>query len=44
MQEMPEIQAQSLSWEDPLEEEEQPTPVFSPEKPHQQKSLVCYSP
>ena len=36
---------QSLSWEDPLEEEMQPTPAFLPEKSCGQRSLVgVYSP
>ena len=34
---------QSLGWEDPLEEEMQPTPVFLPEKSHGQRSLAGYS-
>ena len=44
MQEIQETQFQSLDWEDPLEKEMQPTPVFLPEKPHRQRSLVGYSP
>ena len=35
---------QSLGWEDPLEKEMQPIPVFLPGKSHGQKSLVGYSP
>ena len=35
---------QSQSWEDPLEKEWQPTPVFLPGKFHGQKSLAGYSP
>ena len=35
---------QSLSWEDPLEEGMQPTPVFWPGEFHGQMSLVDYSP
>ena len=35
---------QSLSWEDPLEEGMQPTPVFWPGEFHGQTSLVDYSP
>ena len=34
----------SLGWEDSLEEEMQPTPGFSPEKSHGQRSLAGYSP
>ena len=33
-----------LGWEDPLEEEWQPTPVFLPGESHRQRSLVGYSP
>ena len=33
-----------LGQEDPLEEDMQPTPVFSPGKCHGQRSLVDYSP
>ena len=36
--------AQSLGWEDPLEKEIQPTPVFLPAKSHGQRSLVGDSP
>ena len=39
-----EMQVWSLCWEDPLEEEIQPTPVFLPEKAHGQRSLAGYSP
>ena len=35
---------QSLGWEDPLEKEMPPTPVFLPGKSHGQRSLVGYSP
>ena len=35
---------QSLGWENPLEKEWQPTPVFLPEKSHGQRSLAGYSP
>ena len=42
MQETQEV-SQSLGWEDPLEEEMQPAPVFLPEKFHGQRSLVGYS-
>ena len=38
------VWAQSLDWEDPLEETWQPTPVFFPRKFHGQKSLAGYSP
>ena len=41
---MQETQVQSLYWEDPLEREWQPTPVFLPRELHGQKSLVGYSP
>jgi len=34
----------SLGWEDPLEKEMQPTPVFLPGESHGQRSLVGYSP
>ena len=34
----------SLGWEDPLEEEMAPPPVFLPRKSHGQRSLVGYSP
>ena len=34
----------SLSWEDPLEEEMQPTPVFLPGESYGQRSLVGDSP
>ena len=43
MQEVQETQFQSLDWEDPLEKEMQPTPLFLPEKSHGQRSLVGYS-
>ena len=35
---------QSLSWEDPLEREWQPTPVFLPGKSQGQRSLAGYRP
>ena len=35
---------QSLGWEDPLEKEMASTPVFLPEKFHEQRSPVGYSP
>ena len=35
---------QSLGWEDPLEEAQQPTPVFLPGESHGQRSLVGYRP
>ena len=41
---MQEMWGHSLSWEDPLEERGQPTPVFLPGKPHGQRSLAGYSP
>ena len=34
----------SLGWEDPLEKEMQPTPVFLPGESHGQQSLAGYSP
>ena len=36
---MRETQIPSLGWEDPLEKEMQPTPVFLPGKSHGQRSL-----
>ena len=39
-----ETQFRSLSWEDPLEKEMQPTPVFLPGESHGHRSLVGYSP
>ena len=44
MQETQEMWVWALGQKDPLEEEMQPTPVFLPEKSHEQKSLVGYSP
>ena len=41
---MQEIRVQSLGWEDSLEEEMQPPPVFLPRKSHGQRRLVGYSP
>ena len=44
---LPEIQetrGQTLGWEDSLEKEKQPTPVFLPGESHGQRSLVGYSP
>ena len=38
------MQFRSLGWEDLLEEERQPTPVFLSGKSHGQRSLVGYSP
>ena len=35
---------QSLGWEEPLEKEIAATPVFLPEKSHEQRRLVGYSP
>ena len=40
---MQETQVQSLGWEDPLEKEMEPTPVFLPGKSHGQRSLAGYS-
>ena len=39
-----ETQVRSLCWEDPLEKEWLPTPVFLPGESHRQRSLVGYSP
>ena len=39
-----ESQVQSLGWEDPLEKEIAPTPVFLPGKNHGQMNLVGYRP
>ena len=44
MWEMQETWVWSLSWEDPLEEGMQPTPVFLSGESHGQRSLVGYSP
>ena len=44
MQEMQEIQVQSLGQEDPLEEGMVTTPVFLPGESHGQRSLAGYSP
>ena len=44
MQEMWEMRVWSLGWEDPLEKEWQPTPVFVPGKSHGQRNLVGCSP
>ena len=41
---MQETQVRFLGWEDPLEKEWQPTPVFLPGRSHGQRSLVGYSP
>ena len=38
------MRVSSLSQEDPLEEDMQPTPVFLPGKSHEQSSLAAYSP
>ena len=35
---------QCLGWEDPLEKEMQPTPVFLPGESHGRRTLVGYSP
>ena len=42
--EMQEMGVRSLGWEDPLEREWQPTPVFLPGESHEQRSLAGYSP
>ena len=41
---MQETWVRSLDWEDPLEKEWLPTPVFLPGEFHGQRSLVDYSP
>ena len=41
---MQETQVQSLSLEDPLEENMAPIPIFLPEKPYRQRNLAGYSP
>ena len=41
---MQEMLVESLSQEDHLEKEMQPTPVFLPGKSHGQRMLVAYSP
>ena len=41
---MQEIPIQSLGQEDPWRRKWQPTAVFLPEKPHEQRSLAGYSP
>ena len=41
---MQKTQGWSLGWEDPLEQEMQPTQLFLPGKPHGQKNLAGYSP
>ena len=41
---MRETRVRSLSWEDPLEKEMQPTPVLLPAESHGWRSLVGYSP
>ena len=38
-----EIQVQFLDWEDLLEKERQPTPVFLPGEFHRLRSLAAYS-
>ena len=38
------MQVQSLSQEDPLEKEWQPTQVFLPRESHGQRNLAGYSP
>ena len=39
-----ETQVPSLGWEDPLEKEMQPTPVFLPRESYGQRRLEGYSP
>ena len=41
---MQETWVRSLGWEDPLEKEMAPTPVFLPGESHGQRSLEGYSP
>ena len=41
---MQETRVRFLGWEDPLEKEMQPTPVFLPGEFYGQRSLVGYSP
>ena len=41
---MQETQVQSPGWDDPLEKEMQPAPVFLPGKSHGERSLADYSP
>ena len=41
---MQETPVQYLDWEDPLEREQLPTPVFWPGEFHGQRSLAGYSP
>ena len=41
---MQETWVQFLVWEDPVEKEMQPAPVFLPGEPHGQRSLELYSP
>ena len=41
---MQETQVQSLGWEDPLDKEWQPAPVFLPGEFHGQRNLADYSP
>ena len=44
MQEIQEMSVRSLGREDSLEEQQQPTPVFLPEKSRGQRSLANYNP
>ena len=44
MQELQEMQVRSLGWEDLLEKNMQPTPVFLPGESHGHRSLAGYSP
>ena len=39
-----ETRVRSLGWEDPLEKEMEPTPVFLSGVSHRQRNLVGYSP
>ena len=43
MQEKQEMQIPSLGWEDLLEKEMQPTPIFLPRESYGQRSLAGYS-
>jgi len=40
---MQEIWVQHLDWEDPLEKEWQPTPLFLPGKSHGERNLAVYT-
>ena len=42
MQEMQEMQVQSLGWNIPWDRKWQPTPIFCPGKSHGERNLVCF--